>query len=165
MTMTMISAEGLVTAYTRNASYVRTHLAGLTHADALVQPPVAGNCILWVVGHIVCYRNYIMRALGQPAVLPEAQAARFAKDSAPVLADEPGLTRLEALVIAFEQAQEQILLKVRELNEAQALEVITQGDFTMPRAELLMSYMRHESYHSGQLELLRQLALHARNGK
>lgn len=163
MTMTMISAEGLVTAYTRNASYIRTHLAGLTHADALVQPPVTGNCILWVVGHIVCYRNYIMKALGQPSVLPAAD--RFAKDSAPVLADEPGLAQLEALVVAFEQAQEQILLSVRELNEAQALEVITIGDFTMPRAELLMSYMRHESYHAGQLELLRQLALHARTSQ
>lgn len=48
------------------------------------------------------------------------------------------------------------------MTPAQAAEVVTAAGFTMPRAALLISFMRHESYHAGQLELLREIALAAR---
>lgn len=158
----MTSTAGLVTAFTRNADYVQTHLNGLTHADALVQPPAQGNCILWILGHIVCYRNYILQALGQPPALPEAQAKRFARGSAAVLADEPGLTPLADLFSAYQASQTTVLEALRHLTPEQAAEVITQGDFTMPRGDLVMSYMRHEAYHAGQFELLREIAISQR---
>lgn len=158
----MFSAEGLVTAFTRNSGYFHMHLDGLTHADALVQPPVTGNCILWIVGHILSYRNSILKTVMQPTVIDETTAARFARGSQPVLSDEPGLARLEDLVIAYDTAQARIFEGLRALTEEQAYEIVTQGDFIMPRTDLVMSYMRHESYHLGQLELLREIALHAR---
>jgi hypothetical protein len=158
----VIDIDGLITAFTRNAGYFHTHLDGLTHADALVQPPVPGNCILWITGHILHYHNNILRALLQPPALDVMLAARFAKGSQPVLADEPGLARLETLTAAYDDSQSIIFAGLRALTYEQAREVITQGDFTMPRAELVMSYMRHESYHLGQLELLREIALHTR---
>jgi len=153
----MISAEALVSAFGRNANYVHTHLKDLPQADALLQPPVNGNCIHWIVGHIVCYRNYILEALGQTAILPEAK--RFARGSAPVLGPEAGLPAFDTLVNAYDQAQDRIAAGIRGLTPEQAVEVISQLEFTMPRAELIMSYMRHESYHAGQLELLREIAL------
>jgi uncharacterized damage-inducible protein DinB len=156
----MLTTDGLTTAYTRNANYVQTYLNGLTHADAIVQPPVEGNCIQWILGHIVCYRNYILNVLGQSPILPEA--ARYAKDSAPVTGNEPENPSFETLLNAYFQAQEIILGCIRTLTPEAAAEVVTQGDFTMPRGDLLVSYMRHESYHAGQFELLRQIALHAR---
>lgn len=159
----MDTFEGLVTAFTRNESYFQTHLNGLTHADALVQPPVTGNCILWIVGHIVHYRNYILEVLGAPPVLDLAAAQRFARGSAPVLSDEPNLTRLDTLVGAYNAAQTAIIVGIRAMTAAQAAEVVTQNNFVMPRADLVMSYMRHESYHLGQLELLREIALHHRS--
>ncbi len=158
----MDTHEGLVTAFTRNAGYFHAHLAGLTHADAVVQPPVAGNCILWIVGHIICYRNYILEITWQPAVLSGAEAQRFAKGSAPVLADEPNLTRLEVLSNAYDTAQNLIIEGIRRLTPEQSIEVVHQNDFVLPRVDLIMSYMRHESYHLGQLELLREIALHHR---
>ena len=48
------------------------------------------------------------------------------------------------------------------MTQDQASELVSAADFTMPRGELLTSFMRHESYHAGQLELLRELALAAR---
>jgi hypothetical protein len=155
----MITADGLIRALTRNADYLSTHLAGLTHADALVQPPVRGNCLLWIVGHIVCYRNYMLNVLGLPRVLPVETAQRFARGSAPVLGEETGLPRLEQLMQAYANSQARVFEALPRLTAAQAAEVVTEGDFTLPRAELVMSYMRHESYHAGQLELLREIAL------
>jgi hypothetical protein len=155
----MITAEGLVTAFNRNASYMQMHLDGLTHTDAVLQPPVTGNCILWIVGHILCYRNYVHELLNLDLAISAAHAARFARGSEPVLHDDPALPRLETLYAAYQASQAALVPALRALPETTALAVVTQGDFTMPRAELLMSYMRHESYHVGQLELLHELAL------
>lgn len=155
----MITADGLIRALARNADYLNTHLAGLTHADALVQPPVRGNSILWIVGHIVCYRNYMLNILGLPRVLPVEAAQRFARGSAPVSGEEPRLPRLEQLTEAYADSQGRVVEALPRLTPTQAAEVVTESDFTLPRAELVMVYMRHESYHAGQLELLREIAL------
>jgi hypothetical protein len=158
----MITLEVLVRGLTRNAEYIHTHLAGLTHAESLAQPPARGNCILWIVGHIVCYRNYALNVLGLPRVIADEIAHRFARGSAPVLGDEPGLPVLEELLRAYDESQAQIFGALRTLTPEAAVAVVTEGDFTLPRAELLVTYMRHESYHAGQLELLREIALERR---
>jgi hypothetical protein len=143
----------------RNLDYLRQSLDGLTHADALVQPPVTGNCILWIVGHVVCYRNYALTTLNLPLALDEAAANRFARDSAPVLADEPALARLEALSAAFEASQTALLDGIAVMPAADLEHSVTMGRFTMPRAELILNYLRHEAYHIGQLEWLREWVL------
>ena len=158
----MITAEALIRGWTRNCEYIHTHLDGLTHAEALLQPPAPGNGILWILGHVVCYRNYALNVLGQPRVVADEVAARFARGSAPVLGEEPGLPRFEELMNAYDEAQVRLAAALRALTPEAAVEVVTEGHFTEPRAELIMIYMRHESYHAGQFELLREIALQQR---
>jgi len=158
----MIAPESLLWNFERNASYVRSHLAGLTHADSLVQPPVTGNCINWILGHLVCYRNYAMEICGLPLVVSDAAAQRYARDSAPVLGAAADVAEFDTLRQAYERSHEQLVAYLGAMTQAQAGEVVTAAGFTMPRAELLTSFMRHESYHAGQFELLRELALAAR---
>lgn len=158
----MITPESLIWNFDRNASYVRNLLAGLTHADSLVQPPVTGNCINWILGHIVCYRTYALDVCVLPAVISTATAHRYARDSAPVLADGTDIGKFTTLLDAYWASHEHLLAYLQSMTPTQAAEVVTAAGFTMPRAELLTSFMRHESYHAGQFELLRELALAAR---
>lgn len=158
----MISGENLIWNFERNAGYLRTHLAGLTHADALVQPPVNGNCINWIVGHIVCYRNFAMASCGLPLVISSVVADRYERGSAPVTGAAPDVATLETLVQAYWTSHEHLLAYLHTMTQEQAGAIVSAADFTMPRAELLTSFMRHESYHAGQLELLRELAIAAR---
>lgn len=158
----MITGENLAWNFERNASYIRSHLADLTHADSLVQPPAKGNCINWILGHIVCYRTYALAVCRLAAVLSDAVAQRYARDSAPVTGAAADVAEIDTLLAAYWQSHEQLLAYWQSMTPAQAAEIVTAAGFTMPRAELLTSFMRHESYHAGQLELLRELALAAR---
>lgn len=159
----MIRPEGLSLAYSRNAHFWDTNLEGLTHADALVQPPVKGNCILWIAGHLLHYRGAIHRLLTLPEPLPVSRTERFARESAPVLGDEPGIVRFEQLMDAYHSSQGVVLPAIEALRVEQAQEAVQEFRFDMPRAELLLTFMRHESYHIGQFELLREIALDARH--
>lgn len=158
----MISGQNLRWNFERNASYIQTLLAGLDHHASLCQPPVEGNCINWILGHIVCYRNYAMTICGLTPVLPAAAAQRYARDSAPVTAAAADVVDFAHLLAAYERAHEQLLAYLAQVDEATLGEVVTAAGFTLPRGELLTSFMRHESYHAGQFELLRALALAAR---
>jgi hypothetical protein len=158
----MINATAIAWNFERNAIYYRQHLDGLTHSDSLVQPPVEGNCINWIMGHVMCYRNYSLQALGQPAVIDGAALARYERGSAPITGDGPGVLKLEQLVGAYWMSQEVILKTAPTLTAAAAAEVIQAAGFELPRAEILVSFMRHESYHAGQLEWLRPYVIAAR---
>jgi hypothetical protein len=155
----MLTMHGFITSLERNALNVRTHLAGVNHPEALLQPPYRGNCILWIMGHIMCYRNYMLELAGQAPALPQPQASRFARDSAPVLADEPGLATLDVLLAAFEESQTSLVDALPRLTSDQLAEVVSQDAFTMPRGDLLLIRLRHEAYHAGQLEWLREMVL------
>lgn len=144
--------------YARNVAQVKGFAEGLTHAQSLIQPPAGWNCMNWIVGHLAFYRNRILGILGLPPTLDLAIAGRYPRDSAPVLGDEPGLGQLADLVAAIEAAQAPLEAGLAALTGAQATETITLGSFTMSRADFMVFYMRHEAYHTGQLEFLSALA-------
>jgi uncharacterized damage-inducible protein DinB len=80
----------------------------------------------------------------------------------PVTEAATDVAAFEMLVEAYWHSHEQLVAYLCTLTQEQASEVVSAADFTMPRSELLTSFMRHESYHAGQLELLRELALATR---
>jgi uncharacterized damage-inducible protein DinB len=155
----MITADNLTAMYARNLTFINDLTAGLTHADSLIQPPVSGNCINWVAGHILAYRNRILTILGQPPVFDEVTAARYARDSKPVLGDEPGIGILEDMLQLLDESQAQIAAAMKALSPDDAGQMWTFGQNAMTTAEWMLFLLRHEAYHVGNLELLRQVAL------
>ena len=153
----MITAENLITTYARNLMFIKQLTEGITHADSLVQPPAPGNCINWVIGHITAYRNRIMTILNQPLVFDEALVARYARDSRPVLGEEAGISKFEDLLQAIEVSQERLAIGLRQLPPEQAAKVLAFGQLNMSVAEWMLFLLRHEAYHTGQLELLREI--------
>src|SRR5215217_6932916 len=101
----MLTAENLLTMYDRNIMFTKQMTEGFTHADSLMQPPAPGNCANWVIGHIVAYRNRILTILGEPSVLDEKRATRYARDSKPILSDEPGISQFADLMAALDVSQ------------------------------------------------------------
>jgi uncharacterized damage-inducible protein DinB len=158
----MITADNLIAMYARNLYFIKTHTDGLTHADSLAQPPVPGNCINWVVGHILAYRNRILKVLGQPPIFDEVTAARYARDSKPVLGDEPGIGMLENMLQLLDESQAHVAAAMKALPPDDAGKMWTFGQNTMSAAEWMLFLLRHEAYHTGNMELLREVALSRR---
>jgi uncharacterized damage-inducible protein DinB len=154
----MFTAEMLINAYARNLFFIKQFTNGFSHADALLQPHARGNCANWILGHIAAYRNLALDHLGLPPVFASAQAARYAAGSAAVLADAPDIAPLDVILAAISAAQVQIENGLRAFDAARAAELTTFGPREMTRAEAVFAAMRHEAFHTGQLELLAELA-------
>jgi hypothetical protein len=161
----MFTAEHLISAYARNLAFIKQLTAGFTHTDSLIQPPVQGNCPNWVVGHILAYRNRVLTILGETTVVDDAIAARYARDSKPVLGDEPGLGQFPAMVEALELAQDRLAMGLRGMTPEQGEQLFTFGQFNMSAAEWMLFLLRHEAYHTGQLELLQEVVKAEKSGR
>lgn len=151
----VLSAPQLAEGYARNLHILKRQLDGLGHADTLVQPPVRGNCLNWILGHLAVHRDYALAALGEPPTLDATAAARYGSGSDPVLADGPGVLPLETLLSALDLARERLAAALGRADaDALARELPNGGRVA---AQVFGLYF-HETYRTGQAELLRQLA-------
>lgn len=129
---------------------------GLSHADSLVQPPFEANCLNWVVGHIIAGRNEALGFLEMEPVWGEEELARYRTGSPAITGPEQALT-LERLLADLDLSQERIAAVLGNAS-ADTLAAVVETRFgPRPLGEHLAGLHWHETYHLGQLELLRQL--------
>ena len=127
----------------------------LSQEDLLIQPQPGGNCMLWVLGHMVNSLCEVVIELGGPAPAVASTYERFASGSEPVLGDEEGLPSLEKIKEDFATISKIAIHALDEQSEEFFAEEASHGQ-TNGGSLLFSSF--HLSYHSGQLEYLRNLA-------
>jgi uncharacterized damage-inducible protein DinB len=155
--MTHPDAETLVGAFGLTRQLIRMQTDGLAHEDSLLQPPFRGNCLNWVLGHILEGRNTALKLLGESPIWNEEEVLRYGRGSKAITRDEQALP-LERLLDDLDRSQERIAAALeRTTPEALATDVPFR-ESERPLGQALASQHWHETYHTGQLELLRQLA-------
>lgn len=152
----MKDVRSMIPVLERNQWVILEQAKGLGHADSVLQLPFRGNCLNWVVGHIVAHRDKMLVALDEKPILNQDEAEVYARGSEPVTGMETAVSfdRLrealdqskDALVAGLETASPELLRRIH--NPERELDV---GDW-------VVFLVWHETYHVGQLEILRQLA-------
>jgi uncharacterized damage-inducible protein DinB len=137
---------------------ITVNLEGFTHEESLEQPLPGGNCLNWVLGHIVASRNLILKQLGEEPALHPAVAERYKRGSAPIAAPRDA-AHLELLFKALQDSQERVLAGLARMTEAELAQPL-ENPITKNQTlgEALSFGHFHESYHAGQVALLRRLA-------
>jgi uncharacterized damage-inducible protein DinB len=108
------------------------------------------------MGHIIVNRDKILITLGKPPIFEEPESIRYQRGADPITEPELAVS-LETLLEALEESQELIVTSLKEADAGSldALVDVERGRTVRDRVEFLQW---HETYHSGQLEILRQLA-------
>jgi hypothetical protein len=133
-------------------------LEGLTHTDSLLQPHPGGNCLNWVMGHLVGNLVIILSVLGcdPPTGLPDLAHYRYGSE--PVHCDEPGVIELSALIDAYRLLTKTITDQLAQMTEADFDDEIEFWQDQTRRGYVAFFFFFHNTYHLGQLEQLRNLA-------
>ena len=139
----------------RHNYVIKRQTDGLTHEQSLLQPALRGNCMNWVLGHMLEVRNEILQQLDQPSVLPTPEAAFYQSESAPITPSSPALP-LATLLTGFDESLACIEQGLQSVPEEKMATIINQERQATLRASISFSVW-HEAYHLGQLEYLRQL--------
>ncbi|MEA3441553.1 MAG: DinB family protein [Chloroflexota bacterium] len=154
----MITPQQLADAYALNLRLIQMQTDILSHADSLVQTPYNLNSLNWVIGHITVNRDNVLRLLGEEALLTETQTARYQRGSEPVTLNGDNVIRLERLLEILQQGQEKLTEAITRLTPEELTREILVGEHTMSLGHHLFGFYFHDTYHTGQTDLLRQVA-------
>jgi len=152
----MSSAKKLVQSFGTTTWIIKAQAKGLTEEQMLIQPPFRGNCFNWVVGHIAGNRDKALVLLGEEAIFSEAEAARYLTGSEPVTGAETAISG-QRLLEAIEESQARLAAGLERVT-VDDLAAIYNEERGQTVGDRIAGLHWHETYHTGQLELLRQLA-------
>ncbi len=134
---------------------------GLTHADSMCQLPFPGNCMNWNLGHLLVYRMQYLGVIDGSSKPDPAEFAIYGGGSEP-LTDSAKAMPLETLLTRLAEASATVIAALESIPAEKLAEIYDAERGTTVDDRLQFYLVFHESYHVGQLELLRELALTAR---
>jgi hypothetical protein len=147
-----MTPELLILQFDYSARTFELNLDGVSQAGSLFQPAPAGNCINWVAGHILRHRNPVHRLLELPPAWDKNMAARYDRGSAPVTNAEEAAS-LEEIRRLMRDSQ----ISVKQILETATMDQLAVADGDQSVGLKLAGLSFHESYHVGQLGVLRRL--------
>ena len=149
--------DGLVTQLTITERSIKRNLEGVSHEDSLLHPQPAGNSANWVLGHILASRGGLLKNLGDQPLLDDAAIQQYRRGSD---GNVPNPLPLDDLLAALDRSQPKIIAGMKRIPDT-TLEA--KSPFNSPAgpdatyADALAAMVFHESYHAGQLGLLRRV--------
>lgn len=153
----MIESNHVASVFKRNLWVANRQIEGLNNEDCLLQPPFRGNCINWILGHLLSNRQKVLELLAQEPVIDQKELIHYEFDSEPVTAESEGVLGFKRLLDLLDEAQQLLSEGLAKVNEEEwdNKGIDEKGTKLWERVEFLSW---HETYHVGQLEFLRQLA-------
>ena len=147
----------LINSFELTFGIIKLQTDGISHEDSLHQPPFRGNCLNWVLGHIIEGRNTVLSILGEKKIWDQHMVDRYKRGSEPVTNDE-GAMCLDTLLSDLSKTQVTIIDTLVNLEPEKLEENYPFGKRESTIGEVIAFLHWHETYHTGQLELLRQLS-------
>lgn len=139
-----------------NAYVINRQTEGLTHEDSVKQLSFRGNCMNWVLGHILSSRGRMLELLGEESSLTAQENELYESGSQPITAAQDAVP-FERLLADLAQTTAQIPALVTSTSSDRLLEIINE-EKQSTRLDALLGLIWHETYHVGQFEFLRQAA-------
>jgi len=142
-----------------NYEVLKKNLDGVTHEESLIQPEGGGNCLNWVLGHIVATRDNVMLLLNQEPVWGNEISGIYQRGSDP-LRDGSSAQPFEKIVADLGRSQDRLVAGLATVSEPKLSARSPDTSIAETVGELLFVLQFHEAYHAGQTGLLRRIAGH-----
>jgi hypothetical protein len=154
-------AESIQKDYTGNTWLINKLTDGLTHAESVLQPPFPANCLNWILGHILSRRNTALTLLQAKPIWDDAILSLYKTGSAPIANEQEGRHWDDLLAdLAESRLRLEAALQASTGDDLARIAETDRG--TKPVWEHLAELHWHETYHMGQLEILRAMVLSQR---
>lgn len=135
-----------------HAQALGKNLEGITHEKSVVQPPSGANCINWVAGHILFFRNDLHALLGAEPAWDGERMKRYDRGSPPIT-DPAAALPYDELRAGLEKSLATMNAAVDAMDPARLAEPAARGTV----GDRISFLLFHETYHIGQLGVLRRL--------
>lgn len=148
----MITGAEIEALFRINFNVLRFSFKDITEELARFQPQPAGNCINWILGHILVSSDNVLTLIGQDKILTPEQSEPYRRGSKPIETDNfMKLSQLQSILIRIPKRMKDGLERLITVD----LAVIGDRDESLSYQLTFLHF--HEAYHCGQIGLLRRL--------
>ena len=151
--------EALISQLQASNYVMKANVGDVTHEESLVQPSPGGNCLNWVLGHLVATRSKFLREFGGKAPWGEAESKQFDRHAPPISnpADAKPLHEIWSALDETLHSMTEVLSGVTPVQLAQKAPFSPTNNPNETLGSLLATFAFHDAYHAGQTGLLRRL--------
>jgi len=138
---------------------LKANAGDLSHEESLVQPKADGNCLNYVLGHMVAIRCHFLRGFGASAPWTSEEGAVYDRN-APPLTDPAKARPLSEIWAALEQTTQGMTEVISKFTPAQLAQKAPFSPVDNPDetvGSLASAFVFHDAYHAGQTGLLRRV--------
>jgi uncharacterized damage-inducible protein DinB len=140
-----------------NEFTIDRNLEGITEEESLRHPDAGGNCLNWVLGHIVATRHAALRLLGVGGVWSATEIDRYQRGSQPVNTVVEAKS-WEELRAAEARTRQMLAEALKDVSRETLDTEVEDKTFGATIGANLLALQWHEGYHAGQLGVLRRVA-------
>ena len=151
----MSKQEELIHSFKTTHWLITRFAEGLTQKDSVALPPFKANSFNWVLGHILVSRDRALVLVGEKTVLEAEEAGLYETGSEPVGANNA--IALERLLDALNDSQTSLVEGLKAVSQ-EALNTPYGEERDQTVGSRIAGLHWHETYHVGQLEILRQIS-------
>jgi hypothetical protein len=126
----------------------------VTDDESLLQLPFESNCMNWILGHIISRRHSALEALGSDPFWAREQHMRYMTGSNPITAPDQAIN-FSKLIDELERSMDMLQTVLHDADQEIMDKVVVNDRGEKTAAEHLEGFLWHETYHIGQLEILK----------
>jgi hypothetical protein len=152
--MTESRADKLLEGYKLNHWLIHQYVDDVSENEGVLQPPFDANCMNWVLGHIIFRRNSSLACLGKDPLWDDEIAEKYRTGSSPIKSKAQARP-MEKLISDLDQSQILLVSKLGSVSEQELDEWVMNDRGRKKAADHLRGFHWHETFHVGQLDLLR----------
>jgi hypothetical protein len=156
----MLTPKDFIPLYKIENDLILKQVADLSQADTLIQPQPSGNCMNWVLGHMLENRIAALTLIGGTSPFDSQELAHYRHGSEPIKGEEAGVLDFSRLVEGLNAVNSAMAQQLEGMDPANFEREVQMFGRTVTLGWRYLFFNHDFSYHMGQLELLRQMAGH-----
>jgi len=137
----------------RNFGILKSQTDGLSHDESLLQFGFGGNCLNWTLGHIAVHRSLMLYIMTGEKYYAGDERKWYGFGSQPITSSEDDHLPLEQLINDLEALQDKL---IEAISDCDFSRLDKEGN---PIGDAISGLVWHDTYHSGQTEIHRQLVV------
>ena len=147
-------AQKLIDDYEFHNRIMHHFIDGITHKESVLQLPFEHNCMNWILGHIVTNRSHVLETVGAAHEWQEEVRRLYHQDTQPVTPESKSV-QFETLIGYLDESVDLLKAALEDVSEEWLEENHSNYRGEKTRYAHITSFHWHESFHLGQLEILK----------
>lgn len=152
--MPILKVQEILHDYEFHTMLLHRFVDGITHEESVLQLPFEHNCMNWILGHIVTNRSHVLETVGAAHAWQEEVRALYHTETPPVTPEGSSI-QFEKLIAYLDESEELLKAALEDVSEMWLEENHSNYRGEKTRFAHVTGFHWHESFHLGQLEILK----------